>query len=209
MQINIQYKNHWQNIYEKKDEKSLSWFQKNASPSINLIQKYIDKNHKKFIDIGAGTSRLVDKIIKIRNIKEISLLDISSKALSINKKRLPQDYKINYITSEITQWKHDNIFDIWHDRAVFHFILSEEHIKKYLSVLDLSTRSGSIIIIGTFCLDGPDKCSGLEIKKYSSKTLHSILGNKFNLLESLDHDHYTPNDKLQKFSFSVFKKSIS
>ena len=206
MKITTLYKNHWENIYESKDEKSLSWFQKDVSPSINLIKKYINKNHKNFIDIGAGTSRLVDSIIKIRNIKKISLLDISSKALSINKKRLPQVYEINYITSEITQWEHDNIYDVWHDRAVFHFILSKDLINKYLSILDQSTKSGSIVIIGTFALDGPEKCSGLEIKKYSSNMLDKILGYKFKLLESVDQNHYTPIKKLQKFSFSVFKK---
>ena len=197
-------KEHWENIYLKKEIDGVSWYQKIPSESIQLIEKYSVSNSDKIIDIGCGKSFLADNLLKL-NYNNITLVDISSNALKEVKVRL-KNKSLNFIEADILNFNSNDKYDIWHDRAVFHFITDNEGIKKYISLCNKYINKGGILIIGTFAEDGPLKCSGLEIKRYSVDQILDLLKETFELVEGFKMSHKTPFDSQQSFTFCVFKK---
>jgi len=197
-------KEHWENIYLKKEIDGVSWYQKIPSESIQLIEKYSVSNSDKIIDIGCGKSFLADNLLKL-NYNNITLVDISSNALKEVKVRL-KNKSLNFIETDILNFNSNDKYDIWHDRAVFHFITDNEGIKKYISLCNKYINKGGILIIGTFAEDGPLKCSGLEIKRYSVDQILDLLKETFELVEGFKMSHKTPFDSQQSFTFCVFKK---
>ena len=197
-------KEHWENIYLKKEIDGVSWYQKIPSESIQLIEKYSVSNSDKIIDIGCGKSFLADNLLELNYIN-ISLVDISSNALKEVKERL-QNKSLNFIETDILNFNSNDKYDIWHDRAVFHFITDSEGIKKYISLCNEYINKEGILIIGTFAEDGPLKCSGLEIKRYSVDQISGLFEENFELVESFKMLHKTPFDTEQSFSFCVLRK---
>ena len=197
-------KQHWENIYQKKEINGVSWYQKIPSESLQLIQKYSISNSDKIIDIGCGKSFLADNLLEL-NYTNISLVDISSNALKEVKERL-QNKSLNFIETDILNFNSNDKYDIWHDRAVFHFITDREGIKKYISLCNEYINKKGILIIGTFAEDGPLKCSGLEIKRYSVDQISGLFKETFELIESFKMLHKTPFDTEQSFSFCVLRK---
>ena len=197
-------KKHWENIYQKKEIDGVSWYQKIPSESLQLIKKYSISNSDKIIDIGCGKSFLADNLLEL-NYTNISLVDISSNALKEVKQRL-QNKSLNFIETDILNFNSNDKYDIWHDRAVFHFITNPEGIEKYISLCNKYINNQGILIIGTFAEDGPLKCSGLEIKRYSVDQISGLFEESFELVESFKMLHKTPFDTEQSFSFCVLRK---
>ena len=197
-------KKHWENIYQKKEIDGVSWYQKVPIESLQLIKKYSISNSDKIIDIGCGKSFLADNLLEL-NYTDISLVDISSNALKEVKDRL-QNKSLNFIETDILNFNSNDKYDIWHDRAVFHFITNPEGIEKYISLCNKYINNQGILIIGTFAEDGPLKCSGLEIKRYSVDQISGLFKETFELVESFKMLHKTPFDTDQSFSFCVLRK---
>jgi len=197
-------KKHWENIYQKKEIDGVSWYQKVPIESLQLIKKYSISNSDKIIDIGCGKSFLADNLLEL-NYTDISLVDISSNALKEVKDRL-QNKSLNFIETDILNFNSNDKYDIWHDRAVFHFITKDKEIEKYISICNEYINKDGILIIGTFAEDGPLKCSGLEIKRYSVNQLANLFKKNFELVKGFKLLHKTPFETQQSFSFCVFRK---
>ena len=197
-------KKHWENIYQKKEIDGVSWYQKVPLESLQLIKKYSLSNSDKIIDIGCGKSFLADNLLEL-NYTDISLVDISSNALKGVKDRLQND-SLNFIETDILNFNSNDKYDIWHDRAVFHFITDNKGIEKYISLCNKYINNHGILIIGAFAEDGPLKCSGLEIKRYSVGQISGLFKETFELVESFKMLHKTPFDTEQSFSFCVLRK---
>ena len=200
-------KKHWENIYQKKEFDGVRWYQKVPIESLQLIKKYSISNSDKIIDIGCGKSFLADNLLEL-NYTDISLVDISSNALKEVKDRL-QNKSLNFIETDILNFNSNDKYDIWHDRAVFHFITNPEGIEKYISLCNKYINNQGILIIGTFAEDGPLKCSGLEIKRYSVDQISGLFKETFELVESFKMLHKTPFNTEQSFLFCVLRKFIN
>ena len=197
-------KKHWETVYETKNPNQVSWTQEIPKTSLNLIHSFNINKNAKIIDIGGGDSKLVDFLLD-EGFQNITVLDISQKAIEKAQLRLGEKAKkVNWIVSNITDFKPTTQYDVWHDRAAFHFLTSQEQINKYLEIVK-NVVSG-YLIIGTFSENGPLKCSGLEIKQYSKETITELFQNEFQVLECFTEDHLTPFDTTQNFIFCSFKK---
>jgi cyclopropane fatty-acyl-phospholipid synthase-like methyltransferase len=198
-------KNHWDNVYKTKTPNEVSWTQAVPKTSLDFIHSFgVDKTAK-IIDIGGGDSNLVDYLLD-EGFENITVLDISKNALAKAKKRLGEKGKnIQWIVSDVTKFTPTTTYDVWHDRATFHFLTTTEEIATYLD----TARKAVVgyLTIGTFSEEGPDKCSGLAIKKYSEEKLTTELQKWFSKIRCIAEDHITPFDTKQHFLFCSFKKS--
>ena len=203
----MEKKKHWENIYQTKNIDGVSWYQETPYESIELIKKFSTTDSDMIIDIGCGKSFLADNLLKL-NYKNITLVDISLNALKEVKERL-NNKSLNFIETDVLNLKLERTFDIWHDRAVFHFITNKKSIEKYISLCNEYIVEGGKLIIGTFAEDGPLKCSGLEIKRYSVESLKELFKENFEFIEGFKKLHCTPFDTQQSFTFCVFRKISS
>ena len=197
-------KKHWENIYQTKNIDGVSWYQETPYESIELIKKFSTTDSDMIIDIGCGKSFLADNLLKL-NYKNITLVDISLNALKEVKERL-NNKSLNFIETDVLNLKLERTFDIWHDRAVFHFITNKKSVEKYISLCNEYIGEGGKLIIGTFAEDGPLKCSGLEIKRYSVENLKELFKENFEFIEGFKKLHSTPFGTRQSFTFCVFRK---
>jgi SAM-dependent methyltransferase len=197
-------KKHWDNIYATKGMKEVSWFQEVPQTSLDLIASLRLKKDASIIDIGGGDGFLVDHLLKLGYIN-ITVLDISKNAIKRAKERLGKDSnKVKWIVSDITEFEPIDKYDVWHDRAVFHFLTQEKDINNYKELVG-SAVSG-YFLLATFSDEGPNKCSGLEICKYSELDLQKKFKGTFNVVDSFKENHNTPFETIQNFTFSVFSK---
>ena len=195
---------HWENIYKTKEIDGVSWYQETPTDSLNLNKRFSNNKKDKINDIGCCKGFLVDNLINI-NYQNITLVDISANALEEVKTRVKNE-NVNYIESNVLDFSTETKFDIWHDRAVFHFITDKKGREKYISHCNKYINKDGVLIIGAFAEDGPLKCSGLEIKRYSIKNLETLFSENFELVEGFKMSHKTPFDTQQKFTFCVFRK---
>ncbi|SNR38534.1 trans-aconitate 2-methyltransferase [Flavobacterium sp. ov086] len=197
---------HWENVYQTKALTEVSWYQPIPQTSLNLLQQYTIPSDAKIIDIGGGDSFFVDHLLQL-GYNNITVLDISEEAITKAKKRLLNNSeKVNWIVSDITDFKPNIKYDFWHDRAAFHFLTEEQDIASYLQATKDGISDNGILAIGTFSESGPLKCSGIPIKQYSRSALEARFTPDFELLDSFTVDHKTPFDTVQNFTFGVFKK---
>jgi hypothetical protein len=203
--MEINNKNHWETVYDTKQPDEVSWTQENPKTSLDFIREtHLDKTAK-IIDIGGGDSKLVDFLLE-EGYKNITVLDISAKALERAQKRLGKKAeKVHWIVSDITEFKPEVSYDIWHDRATFHFLTTTQQIKKYVDITEKWVSN--FLILGTFSENGPKKCSGLDIKQYSEMELENQFSNRFKKLKCITEDHVTPFETKQNFTFCAFEKS--
>ena len=196
----------WNNVYSTKGETNVSWFQHNPEPSLEFIRRYAPDRSAAIIDIGGGASRLVDHLWA-DGFHTLTVLDISSEALALARARMG-DYagSIKWIVSDATKWEPVGVYDLWHDRAVFHFLTGRDDQSAYIQNLKRALKSGGYLVIGTFALDGPEKCSGLPVMRHSSQTLQNVLGSEFELIDSRTHDHQTPFQSTHNFQYCVFRR---
>jgi SAM-dependent methyltransferase len=195
-------KEHWQDIYATKGMQEVSWFQKVPEISLDLIQKVAPNKDASIIDVGGGDGFLVDNLLEL-GYTNITVLDISENAINRAKQRLGNiDEKVKWVISDITNFLPEKKYDVWHDRAVFHFLTEQKDIAKYKTLVNKSIND--YFVLATFSDEGPNKCSGLEICKYSELDLKKQFDNSFKVIESFKKNHSTPFNTTQNFIFSVF-----
>jgi len=205
MKTVLERKNHWETVYETKTPNQVSWTQETPKISLEYIQSFKLKKTAKIIDIGGGESKLVDYLLD-EGFENITVLDISEKALEKAQKRLgDKAVKVNWVVSDITEYNPEITFDVWHDRATFHFLTNTEHINKYIKTARNFVTG--FLVIGTFSENGPTKCSGLEIKQYNQEELTSKLNNGFEKIRCVTKNHKTPFNTIQNFLFCSFKRT--
>ncbi len=197
---------HWENVYTSKGESEVSWFQESPAPSFDLIVQAGATHRSAIIDIGGGASRLVDHLVE-QGFQDITVLDLSAAALEAARRRLESRAdRVQWIVADATAWEPVRAYDIWHDRAAFHFLTDESDRAAYIARLTRGVNAGGHAIIGTFALDGPEKCSGLPVARYDSASLAQVLGAGFRLVDTRRHEHATPWGSRQMFQFSVFRR---
>ncbi len=205
--MNLQRKKHWEIVYETKNQDEVSWTQEIPKTSLAFIHSFgLDKSAK-IIDIGGGDSKLVDHLVD-QGFENITVLDISEKALEKAKIRLGEESKkVTWIVSDILDFEPTETYDVWHDRAAFHFLTTRDEIEKYKSTVNKA--GDGFLIIGTFSENGPLKCSGLEISQYSEEKLTSTFEDNFDKIDSVLEDHQTPFGTTQNFLFCSFKNRLN
>jgi cysteine desulfurase len=195
---------HWQKVYQQKAEDEVPWHQARPVTSLNLISGTGVRRDARIVDVGGGASRLVDALLEA-GFERITVVDIATAALDRAKRRLESRAStVEWVSDDVTAWKPQDIFDVWHDRAVFHFMVRPEDRDAYRATLRGALRSGGHAIIGTFASDGPERCSGLPVVRYEPEALAAQLGADFRFIESVREDHVTPAGKVQRFQFSRF-----
>jgi len=199
-------KKHWDNIYQNKSMDQVSWHQSNPETSLNFVKQFDLPKTAKIIDIGGGESFFVDNLIDL-GYKDITVLDISEKAITKVKKRLGSKGKtVKWIVADAANFRPSVKYDFWHDRAAFHFLTEEEEIEKYLNAVNTNIKPSGYLVIGTFSELGPKKCSGIEIKQYSEETMADRLKRFFKKIKCITVDHSTPFGTIQNFIFCSFRR---
>lgn len=198
-------KGHWEHIYRTKGPADLSWTQALPTTSLDFIHNFRLPRTARIIDIGGGDSRLVDCLLD-EGFTDLTVLDISGAALRKAQQRLgTRAHQVKWIEEDITHFIPTTAYDLWHDRATFHFLTSEAQIRTYLSIAWNSVQANRYTIIGTFSEQGPDKCSGLPIRQYSEDSLSQQLKG-FEKLKCITEDHTTPFQTIQRFTFCSFTR---
>ncbi len=199
-----EHKNHWENVYETKNPDQVSWTQAKPQTSLDFIASLGLGKEAKIIDIGGGDSNLVDFLLQ-EGYENITVLDISAKALEKAKERLGDAAsKVQWIATDITEFEPTETYDIWHDRAAFHFLTTPEQVSKYIDITEKYITG--FMILGTFSKNGPTKCSGLDIQQYDDKSLSEKFESGFERIKCITEDHTTPFGTTQNFVFCSFKK---
>jgi 2-polyprenyl-3-methyl-5-hydroxy-6-metoxy-1,4-benzoquinol methylase len=202
-------KNHWDTIYATKKSNEVSWTEDVPATSLNFIHSFNISRDASIIDIGGGESKLVDFLLK-EGFKDITVLDISEQAIKNAQTRLGNSAsQVKWIVSDITEFRPTQHYDIWHDRATFHFLTTQEQIEKYVRTASESLGKSGFMTIGTFSENGPEKCSGLRIRQYSEINLELTLGSSFNKIRCIQEDHVTPFNTIQNFLFCSFSKKVA
>ncbi len=198
---------HWENVYKTKDATQVSWFQQHPELSLQLIEHTGVDKAGQIIDVGGGASTLVDDLLA-NEYENITVLDISAAALQVAQQRLGRlASRVTWLEANITQVKLPyNFYDVWHDRAVFHFLTLAEDRARYLKAVQHSVKTGGHVIVATFALDGPPRCSGLEVVRYCPDSLHEQFGDDFELVETTNELHQTPFGTEQKFIYCYCRK---
>jgi len=199
-------KKHWENVYTTKQPEAVSWYRPHLETSLALVERAAHSHSASIIDIGAGESTLVDDLLA-RGYEKITVLDVSQTALEVTKKRLGLlAEQVNWIAADITQVRLESpAYDVWHDRAVFHFLTSIEQRAAYVRNVAKSVNPGGHVIVSTFGPEGPTKCSGLEVMRYDAESLHNEFGTRFRLVKSLKELHRTPFGTTQQFLYCYCK----
>lgn len=200
-------KTHWEHIYETRAPTQVSWYQEHARFSLQYIRNTGIQKTDAIIDVGGGASTLVDDLIA-DGYQRISILDVSAVALQLARQRLGEHAgKVNWIESDITQADlPEQAYDLWHDRAVFHFLTQAKDRQRYIDTVRRAVRVGGHIILATFAPDGPERCSGLEVVRYSPESLHHEFGGDFEMVDSTRETHHTPFGTEQKFIYCYCRK---
>lgn len=197
---------HWERVYATKREDEVSWYQERPTLSLELIRLASQSTASTIIDIGGGQSRLAD-YLAAAGYHCVAVLDISANALEASKRRLgAAAEKLEWIVADVTRWQPARSYDVWHDRAAFHFLTDPQDRAAYVARLSSALRKNGQAIIGTFAPEGPEKCSGLPVRRYDSEMLAAELGPAFELLETRTEIHRTPWNSGQAFQFSRFRR---
>ena len=195
-------KAHWENVYQTKAVDEVSWYRPHLETSLRLIEDAAPERDRAIIDVGGGEATLVDDLVS-RGYTDVTVLDISQAAIEVAKNRLGfAAAPVHWITGDITSAELEAArYDLWHDRAVFHFLTSADDRAEYVRQVALAVRPGGHVIVATFGLDGPEKCSGLDVVRYDAENLHGEFGPKFRLLDSVIELHETPWGTPQQFMY--------
>ncbi len=203
-------KRHWEKVYRTRQSDSVSWFQEHADLSLRMIHNTGLGKGAAIIDVGGGASTLVDDLVA-EGYTDLTVLDLSSTAIAVAKQRLGRHADaIHWMEGDITRAEFQiHRFDIWHDRAVFHFLTDPKDRHAYVERVMKAVKPGGHVIVATFAEDGPDKCSGLSVMRYKPETLHDEFGDSFLLVEHEREAHHTPSGEIQPFVYCYCRKSNS
>jgi SAM-dependent methyltransferase len=193
---------HWERIYTTKAPDQVSWYRPHLETSLALIKRSALGPSSSIIDVGGGESTLVDDLL-VGGFQNITVLDVSQAAVEATKQRLGQAAeRVHWLVADITQAELEpHIYDVWHDRAVFHFLTAQEQRIAYVRQVARSVRPGGYVIVSTFGPEGPTKCSGLDVVRYDADSLHNEFGAHFRLVDSLKELHQTPFGTTQQFLY--------
>jgi 2-polyprenyl-3-methyl-5-hydroxy-6-metoxy-1,4-benzoquinol methylase len=196
---------YWDNVYRTRPTDRVGWYEADPAMSRRFIAEAIGRGAKSIIDVGGGASALVDHLLGL-DLDRIAVLDISETGLEIARRRLGDGgARVEWMAEDITQIGDVSQFDIWHDRAVFHFLVDPEDRERYVRVAERTVSAGGVAIMATFAPDGPDHCSGLEVCRYDPSELAAQCGPSFELLRAERHIHTTPGGVAQSFVYSEFR----
>lgn len=205
--MTLKRQDHWSRVYEEKAPSSVSWYQAEPEPSLRALDRFGARPSSSFIDIGGGASNLVDALLG-RGWRDVTVLDIAAPALEAARARLgPEAEKVHWEVADITEWQPSRRYDVWHDRAVFHFLTAPEQREAYRRALLAGVSPGGLVIMATFALDGPERCSGLPARRYDPAGLAAELGAAFRLIEGWREEHVTPWGSRQSFNWCAFRLS--
>jgi SAM-dependent methyltransferase len=198
----VDAKAHWEKVYSTKAPDAVSWYRAHLETSLALIERAADAHSTSIIDVGGGESTLVDDLI-LRGYENLTILDVSSTAIEVTRKRLGSAAeRVHWLVGDITEIELEpNAYDLWHDRAVFHFLTAPELRLAYVRQVMRAVKPGGHVIISTFGPEGPAKCSGLEVMRYDAESLHGEFGGRFRLVESSEEFHQTPFGTAQQFLY--------
>jgi ubiquinone/menaquinone biosynthesis C-methylase UbiE len=206
----MQSKEHWEKVYTTKATDTVSWFQPHAGLSLDLIEATGVSRDAAIIDVGGGASTLVDDLLA-NGYTDLSVLDLSAAALAAAQRRLgSRAARVQWIEADVT--KADlpaRRFDVWHDRAVFHFLTSAEDRAAYVQTVFRAVKPGGHVIVATFAENGPNQCSGLPVMRYRADELHAEFGEAFALLRHQKEAHHTPSGKVQQFVYCYCRRISS
>jgi len=194
---------HWEGVFQNADYQQVLWHQVSPDKSLQLVQKYSDKDAK-VVDAGCGASFLVDRLLEC-GYKDITLLDTAKTSLEIVKERVGCE-NIEFLSGDILNFTTDEKFDIWHDRAVFHFLTTKKEQEQYFQVVMNSLKSGGIAIISTFRVNGPLQCAGLDIEQYDADKMSKELPEGLELVASQEYMHITPKQSKQEYIYFTLKR---
>ncbi len=206
----MQSKEHWEHVYSTKAVDAVSWFQEHAETSLRLIESTAVAPNAAIVDIGGGASTLVDDLLE-RGHTNVTILDISAAALRAAQDRLgSRARRVRWIEADITKVElPTHYYDVWHDRAVFHFLTDAQDRQAYVNTLLHAIKPGGHVIVATFDEDGPAQCSGLPVRRYSAEELHSEFGAPFTLVQHDKQLHQTPFGTIQKFTYCYWRNSVT
>lgn len=197
---------HWDQVYDTKAAHEVSWYQQRPLTSLALIEAAALDPATAVIDIGAGTSTLADELLAA-GYRDLTALDVSASAIERVRNRLGGgDAGVDLIVADVTRWETSRRWGVWHDRAVFHFLIDRESQDAYIRTLGKALAPGGTAILATFALDGPEKCSGLPVQRYSAATLAERLGSDFTLVSETPERHVTPRGVTQSFVYAAFRR---
>lgn len=195
---------HWETVYGTRTEDAVSWFQESPTVSMDLIAR-VAAPGSAIVDVGGGASRLVDRLVAAGY--GMTVLDIADAALAQARARMGDAARsVDWIVADVTDWRPPRQFDVWHDRAVFHFLVDAADRRAYVAAASEAIPEGGHAIIGTFAPDGPERCSGLPVRRYDPEALAAEFGPSFERADDLRHDHVTPSGAIQRFQFTVLRK---
>jgi SAM-dependent methyltransferase len=199
-------KDHWEHVYSTKAETGVSWYQDEPRLSLELIGAVAPAVGGRIIDVGGGASVLVDRLLDLP-FAEIAVLDISETALGKARARLGgRAERVRWVVADVTEGPELGAFDVWHDRAVFHFLTDAEDRRSYVQLARRTVPEGGHLIIATFAVDGPKRCSDLDVCRYNARSLASELGEGFSIVREARETHTTPWGPLQAFIYRVFRR---
>lgn len=201
-------KDHWEHVYSGKKSTEVSWYQQHPQHSLELIKATGIDVSAHIIDIGGGASTLVDFMLG-EGFQNLTVLDIAQGAIEQAKSRLGERAEmVTWLEQDITTFSPDEPYDVWHDRAVFHFLTDQLDRSSYVRIMSRALKPGAHAIIATFDLDGPEKCSGLDVVRYSPEIMSAVLGDNFELVETSTEAHLTPRTTIQNFVYCRFKRVV-
>lgn len=197
---------HWEHLYKHKSINEVSWYQPSPDTSLEFIGEFAAERNARIIDVGGGDSFLADKLLEA-GYSNITVLDISETAVARAKKRLGDKARlVRWIVADAARFIPDEQYDVWHDRAAFHFLTDEQDIRRYVEAMRQGINEQGFAVMGTFSEQGPKKCSGIEIRQYSETTLSDRLREFFTKIRCISVDHTTPFETVQNFLFCSFRK---
>ena len=202
----MQPKEHWENVYSTQPSNSVSWFQEHADLSLRLIRGTRVAANKPIIDVGGGASTLVDDLLT-HGYQNVTVLDLSAIALRASQRQLgTRASLVRWLQADVTRTKLiARTYDVWHDRAMFHFLTVPEDRKAYVRAVSRAVKLGGHVIVATFAKDGPTECSGLPVGRYCADELNTEFGDRFALLSSHQEEHRTPSGSVQQFVYCHFR----
>ncbi len=198
---------HWENLYAARPSEKQSWYEADPAVSLRLLSAAIQRGGRSVVDVGGGASTLVDGLIGF-DLEHIAVLDISERALEVAQARLGSyARKVDWIVADIATVDDIGLFDIWHDRAVFHFLTDTGEREGYVQLCQRTVVPGGSAIVATFAPDGPETCSGLPVMRYGADALSQVCGPAFDLVDSEPYVHTTPRGVHQAFTYATFRRT--
>jgi SAM-dependent methyltransferase len=197
---------HWQAVYEAKQRQDVSWYQPVPEPSLEALDRHGIGPEASLIDVGGGASALAGELVA-RGWRDVTVLDIAASAIAASRDQLGEAGEaVRWIDADILAWRPDRTYDIWHDRALLHFLTDAAGLARYGEALRAGTHEGSLVIIAAFAFDGPETCSGLPVQRYDAETMAAQLGSDFAPVETWRQAHVTPWGATQNFQWGAFSR---